>query len=131
VVISGIICLEARKVNPNNRNKEVKGTLSLSRVDPQVSDGSDRGEAMSSVDLTRTDMKVLRLYPGTILALDQPAFQVGTALDPRYATVLFPGAGPPTGDNYNDDFGGGGGGVSTLGGAGIGVTRQPGQSRSR
>ena len=115
-MISGIICLEARKINPNDRNKEVKGALSLSRVDPRVSDGSDRGEAMSSVDLTRPAMKVLRLYPGTILALDQPAFQVGTALDPRYATVLFPGVVPPAGDNYNDGFGGGGGGIPTLGG---------------
>ncbi len=98
VVISGIICLEAKKINPNNRSKGVKGHLSLSRVDPKVSEGVDRGEGMTSVGLSRPEMKVLRLYPGTILALDNPSFEVGTALDPRYAPVLFPGAGPRGGE---------------------------------
>ena len=53
---------------------------------------------MTSVDLTRSDMKILRLYPGTILALDKPAFEVGTALDPRYAPSSLPGVALPLGE---------------------------------
>lgn len=97
VMISGIACLEATKVDPDKNNKQTMGGISLTRIDPHANEISDRGEDMSRVLFARREMKVFRMYPGTIMALENEAFAVGTALDPNYAPKpdKYPGVSIP------------------------------------
>lgn len=110
VMISGIACLEATKVDPDRNNKQTLGGISLTRVDPHANDASDRGEDMSRVMFARKEMKVFRMYPGTIMALEGEAFAVGTALDPNYAPKRdkYPGVVIPGASSADGADGGGG-----------------------
>ena len=122
VIINGIVCLEARKIDPYRKNKEIFGSINLTRVDPKVDESMDRGENMSSIGMSRKDMKLLRLYPGTILALENDAHTVGTALDPRYAPVPFPGMNALIAAR-----GGGGGRGDSVGAGGLASTSHDSQ----
>jgi hypothetical protein len=102
VVIAGIACLEAAKTDPKRRNKQTAGCITLARRDPVADEMNDRSDGLSSIAFARKDMKVFRMYPGTILALEEENFAVGTALDPRYADEvrtrfmeMYPGMPPP------------------------------------
>lgn len=112
VMISGIACLEATKVDPDKNNKQTMGGISLTRIDPHANNATDRGEDMSRVIFARREMKVFRMYPGTIMALENEAFAVGTALDPNYAPKRDKFASPAAGPF---DAGNGSGGGMMMG----------------